>query len=109
VNLGTPSRKEGHELEHFRAVRRPAYRVVNADESEPGACKDRDIIRHDPHFLIEGALLASFPMAPAISSVSELLQSASTPCNVEENVAVPLSMPNPSLPSLHTTIDREVR
>ncbi len=41
---------------------RPSYLVVNADESEPGTCKDRDIMRHDPHLLIEGALLASFAM-----------------------------------------------
>ncbi len=39
---------------------KPSYLVINADESEPGTCKDRDIIRHDPHKLIEGALLASF-------------------------------------------------
>jgi NADH-quinone oxidoreductase subunit F len=37
---------------------RPSYLVINADESEPGTCKDRDIIRHEPHKLIEGALLA---------------------------------------------------
>ncbi len=37
---------------------RPHYLVVNADESEPGACKDRDIIRHDRHLLIEGCLVA---------------------------------------------------
>ncbi len=41
---------------------RPSYLVVNADESEPGTCKDRDIIRHDPHKLIEGCLVASFAM-----------------------------------------------
>jgi NADH-quinone oxidoreductase subunit F len=41
---------------------RPAYLVVNADESEPGTCKDRDILRHDPHKLIEGALVAGFAM-----------------------------------------------
>jgi NADH-quinone oxidoreductase subunit F len=41
---------------------RPAYLVVNADESEPGTCKDRDIIRNDPHKLVEGALLASVGM-----------------------------------------------
>ncbi len=41
---------------------RPSYLVINADESEPGTCKDRDIIRHDPHKLIEGALLAGFGM-----------------------------------------------
>ncbi len=41
---------------------RPSFLVINADESEPGTCKDRDIIRHEPHKLIEGALLASFAM-----------------------------------------------
>jgi NADH-quinone oxidoreductase subunit F len=41
---------------------RPCYLVINADESEPGTCKDREIIRHDPHLLIEGALIASFAM-----------------------------------------------
>jgi NADH-quinone oxidoreductase subunit F len=41
---------------------RPNYLVINADESEPGTCKDRDIMRHDPHLLIEGALLAGFAM-----------------------------------------------
>ena len=41
---------------------RPSYLVVNADESEPGSCKDREIIRHDPHKLIEGALVAGFAM-----------------------------------------------
>jgi len=41
---------------------RPSYLVINADESEPGTCKDRDIMRFDPHRLIEGALLASFAL-----------------------------------------------
>lgn len=40
----------------------PCYLVINADESEPGACKDRDIIRYEPHKLIEGALYASVAM-----------------------------------------------
>jgi NADH-quinone oxidoreductase subunit F len=39
---------------------RPHYLVVNADESEPGACKDREILRNDPHLLIEGCLIASY-------------------------------------------------
>ncbi len=39
---------------------RPHLLVINADESEPGTCKDREILRHDPHLLIEGALIASF-------------------------------------------------
>ena len=41
---------------------RPSYLVVNADESEPGTCKDRDILRHDPHLLVEGCLVAGFAM-----------------------------------------------
>jgi NADH-quinone oxidoreductase subunit F len=41
---------------------RPSYLAVNADESEPGSCKDREIMRHDPHLLIEGILLACFAM-----------------------------------------------
>jgi len=41
---------------------RPHYLVVNADESEPGTCKDRDILRHEPHKLIEGCLIAGFAM-----------------------------------------------
>ncbi|WP_395476683.1 NADH-quinone oxidoreductase subunit NuoF [Rickettsia endosymbiont of Pantilius tunicatus] len=40
--------------------KKPSYLVVNADESEPGTCKDRDILRYEPHKLIEGCLLASF-------------------------------------------------
>jgi NADH-quinone oxidoreductase subunit F len=41
---------------------RPSYLVINADESEPGTCKDREIMRHDPHLLIEGCLYAGFAM-----------------------------------------------
>ena len=45
-----------------KADPRPSYLVINGDESEPGSCKDREILRHDTHLLIEGALLASFAM-----------------------------------------------
>jgi NADH-quinone oxidoreductase subunit F len=45
---------------------RPTYLVVNADESEPGTCKDRDILRYDPHKLIEGCLLASVGMGAPV-------------------------------------------
>ncbi|MEB3702308.1 NADH-quinone oxidoreductase subunit F [Candidatus Bealeia paramacronuclearis] len=38
----------------------PRYLVINADESEPGSCKDRDILLNDPHKLVEGALLAGY-------------------------------------------------
>ncbi|TXH37463.1 MAG: NADH-quinone oxidoreductase subunit NuoF [Rhodospirillaceae bacterium] len=41
---------------------RPNTLVINADESEPGTCKDREIMRHDPHKLLEGALIAGFAM-----------------------------------------------
>ena len=41
---------------------RPSYLVVNADESEPGTCKDREIMRNDPHRLLEGCLVAGFSM-----------------------------------------------
>ena len=41
---------------------RPSYLVINADESEPGTCKDREILRHDPHKLVEGALVVGFAM-----------------------------------------------
>ncbi|WP_067732065.1 NADH-quinone oxidoreductase subunit NuoF [Novosphingobium naphthalenivorans] len=41
---------------------KPSFLVINADESEPGSCKDREIIRHDPHLLLEGALVAGFAM-----------------------------------------------
>src|SRR6202158_1203452 len=48
---------------------RPCYLVVNADESEPDTCKDRDILRNDPHKLVEGALLASVGMGAHASYI----------------------------------------
>ena len=44
---------------------RPKYLVVNADEGEPGTCKDRDMIRHEPHKLLEGCLIAGFAIGAA--------------------------------------------
>lgn len=41
---------------------RPSYLTINADESEPGTCKDREILRGDPHKLVEGALIVGFAM-----------------------------------------------
>lgn len=41
---------------------RPSYLVINGDESEPGTCKDREILRHDPHKLIEGSLIVGSAM-----------------------------------------------
>ena len=48
---------------------RPHYLVVNADESEPGTCKDREIMRHDPHLLVEGCLLAGFSMGAHVGYI----------------------------------------
>ncbi|RCL00123.1 MAG: NADH-quinone oxidoreductase subunit F [Candidatus Tokpelaia sp. JSC189] len=45
-----------------RSDGRPHYLVINADESEPGTCKDREILRHEPHTLLEGCIIASFAM-----------------------------------------------
>merc|ERR1712193_276879 len=41
---------------------RPKYLVINADEGEPGTCKDREILRHDPHKLLEGCLVGGSAM-----------------------------------------------
>jgi len=41
---------------------KPAYLIVNCDESEPGTCKDREILRNEPHKLVEGCLIAGFAM-----------------------------------------------
>lgn len=43
-----------------RSSHRPKYLVCNADEGEPGTCKDRDILRFDPHLLVEGMVIAGF-------------------------------------------------
>jgi NADH-quinone oxidoreductase subunit F len=48
---------------------RPHYLVVNADESEPGTCKDRDIMRFDPHKLVEGCLLAGVGMGAHVGYI----------------------------------------
>ncbi|KOX73143.1 NADH dehydrogenase [ubiquinone] flavoprotein 1, mitochondrial [Melipona quadrifasciata] len=41
---------------------KPKYLIVNGDEGEPGTCKDREILRHDPHKLLEGCLIAGSAM-----------------------------------------------
>jgi NADH-quinone oxidoreductase subunit F len=47
----------------FLAPTKPAYLVVNADESEPGTYKDRQLLERDPHQLIEGVILTSYALA----------------------------------------------
>ncbi|BDG76098.1 MULTISPECIES: NADH-quinone oxidoreductase subunit NuoF [Wolbachia] len=46
-----------------------AYLVVNADESEPGTCKDRDISRYEPHKLLEGILLAGRAISASVAYI----------------------------------------
>ena len=48
---------------------RPHYLVVNADEGEPGTCKDRDIIRNEPHKLLEGVLLSGFAVGAHVAYI----------------------------------------
>lgn len=48
---------------------RPSYLIINADESEPGTCKDRDILRYEPHKLIEGALIAAFAIGAHVAYI----------------------------------------
>jgi len=42
-----------------RQSAKPKYVLCNGDESEPGTCKDRLIFEHDPHEVIEGAMIAA--------------------------------------------------
>ncbi|MDI9313670.1 MAG: NADH-quinone oxidoreductase subunit NuoF [Hydrotalea sp.] len=49
--------------------KRPHYLVINADESEPGTCKDREIMRNDPQKLVEGALIAGFAIGAQVSYI----------------------------------------
>ncbi len=44
----------------------PSYLVCNSDESEPGTCHDRDILRYNPHVLIEGMALAAYAMGASV-------------------------------------------
>lgn len=48
---------------------RPSYLVVNGDESEPGTCKDREIMRHEPHKLVEGCLIAGAAMGARVGYI----------------------------------------
>ncbi len=48
---------------------RPHFLVINADEGEPGTCKDREIMRFDPHKLVEGALIAGFAVGAHVGYV----------------------------------------
>ena len=41
----------------------PKYVVCNSDEGEPGTCKDRDLLRYNPHSVIEGMIIAGYAMS----------------------------------------------
>ena len=41
---------------------KPHYLVINADEGEPGTCKDRDLLHYNPHIVIEGMIIAAYAM-----------------------------------------------
>merc|ERR1711971_1540762 len=58
---------------------RPKYLVVNADEGEPGTCKDREIMRHDPHTLVEGCLVAGAAMVPELATSTSEESSTTRP------------------------------
>ena len=45
----------------------PKYVVCNSDESEPGTCKDRDILRYNPHSLVEGLAIACYAMETKVA------------------------------------------
>ena len=66
---------------------RPSFLVINADESEPGTCKDRDIMRHDPHKLIEGALIASFAMSAHACYIYIRGEYYNESCNLDAAIA----------------------
>ena len=52
---------------------RPHYLVINADESEPGTCKDRDILRFEPQKLIEGCLIAGYTVNAHVCYILSLI------------------------------------
>src|SRR5205085_7464197 len=49
--------------------KRPKYLVCNADESEPGTGKDRDLMRYDPHQMIEGMIISAYAIKSNTSYV----------------------------------------
>jgi len=58
---------------------RPRYLVINADEGEPGTCKDREIMRHDPHKLVEGCLVAGRAMGARAAYIYSEVNSTTKP------------------------------
>ena len=50
-----------------KGINKPVYLCVNADESEPGTFKDRELMEKDPHMVIEGTLIAAYAIKCKIS------------------------------------------
>merc|ERR1712117_564765 len=67
---------------------RPKYLVINADEGEPGTCKDREILRHDPHKLLEGCLVAGSAMGARAAYIDVGVFGCPTTVTNVETVAV---------------------
>ena len=65
---------------------RPSYLVVNADESEPGTCKDREIMRSDPHRLIEGKLSNSVLSIPVALRLTDRAANCAECCCAVQDV-----------------------
>src|SRR5512145_363057 len=66
---------------------RPSYLVVNADESEPGTCKDREILRFDPHMLLEGCVVAGFAMGTTACYIYIRGEFYNEACHLEAAIA----------------------
>lgn len=77
----------------------PKYLVCNADESEPGTFKDRLLIEHDPHQVVEGVILASYAIGAhyafiycrgeffeGITKLSQAVQQAKEKCYIGKNI-----------------------
>jgi len=65
---------------------RPSYLVINADESEPGTCKDREILRHEPHKLVEGALIVGFGMRARAAYIYVRGEFYNEACHLQEAI-----------------------
>jgi NADH-quinone oxidoreductase subunit F len=50
----------------INSAEKQRYLVCNSDESEPGTCKDRDILRYNPHAVIEGMLIACYAIGASV-------------------------------------------
>lgn len=66
---------------------RPKFLVVNADEGEPGTCKDREILRHDPHKLVEGCLIVGHAMGANTGFIYVRGEFFNETCNLQYAIA----------------------